>query len=62
MDGAGLKELFRTLQDLKTDILQKTISKDDLKNVKKDLDSLRYSAKDKGMDTNLKEEVMLALG
>lgn len=38
VDGAGLKELFRMLTDLKSDILLKSVSNEDVKNIKKDFD------------------------
>jgi hypothetical protein len=36
VDGAGLKELFKWVADMKTDILQKTVSNEDIRNLRKD--------------------------
>ena len=58
-DGAGLKELFRIMQDLKTEILQKSVSKDQLRVVEREI--LEMKVKGMGsknsMDHELKEEV-----
>lgn len=36
VDGAGLKQLFSWVADMKTDILQKSVSNEDIINLRKD--------------------------
>lgn len=43
VDGAGLKELFRIMSDMKTEILNKSASSESIKNIQRDLDELRQS-------------------
>lgn len=41
VDGAGLKELFKWVADMKTDILQRTVSNEDIRNLRKDLNAFK---------------------
>lgn len=41
VDGAGLKELFRIMQELKTEIMQKTASRDHIRQLEIQLEEIK---------------------
>ena len=41
MDGAGLKELFRIMQELKTEIMQKTASRDHIREMEQQIEEIK---------------------
>jgi len=60
IEGAGLKELFRIMAELKTEILQKSASKDQIRTLEWELNDLKQkssSEKKSNFDIELREEI-----
>lgn len=57
VDGAGLKELFRIMQELKTEIMQKTASRAHLSEIEKKMEEINDDTKDRKQAE--REEAML---
>lgn len=56
VDGAGLTEMFRTMQELKKEILKKTVTRDQIINVEKDFADLKSKVLQKKPDTDAELE------
>jgi hypothetical protein len=50
VEGAGLKELFRMMQELKTDILLKAATRDAISSLEREVQELRKNVTDKKID------------
>ncbi len=61
VDSAGLKELYRVMESLKTELLMKTVSRSSINQIEKDIQELMRQTKPAPSMNNVGREVEIAL-